>query len=615
MSTEQLIIELDARTAKLDAKLKKVEKQLDGVDDSTKKVDGSLSKLGNVAIAAGAGILKVGAAVVALGTAIGVMTLKAASSRKELELFSRQAKTTTNDFMSLAFATKQYGINAEQIADISKDISDKIGEFAAAGTGTFQDYADVMKLTKEEARLTAIEFQSLSSEEVIGKMVSEMEAANVTGSKMTFVLESMGNDLSKLAPLFSDNSKELNTLKARFDSVNASMNITAGQAEGLKGVAVSFDLVQASLGKSATVISATLAPVIDDFFNDVIEVVPTATQTIIDFANSFLDAENISSKAGVMKELVISQERVALLTEKQENSIGRMNKSHTMALNLEQERLESLEAQLLVLGEQEKIAEARRLKGGQIGGEVGADLDAGSSSGLGTGDEMQAIEDRFKTEELLLSEKLVNELQIIGDNNELKIQLEQEFADNINEIREKASKDKLKIDEQRQKAEQSLERKNISSIMSIVSALVGHNSDVGKALFIASQGLAASEVFFNTQVASMRALAELGPIAGPPVAAGIQASGNLSIAAIAATAFGSLASSSGGGGGGGAGSISAPSTSSEQQPDFQPETSSLELSDSTEGGSQSINITVPDGDEIGQAIANWLTKAQSEGRA
>lgn len=610
MSTEQLIIELDARTAKLDAKLKKVEKQLDGVDDSTKKVDGSLSKLGNVAITAGAGILKVGAAVVALGTAIGVMTLKAASSRKELELFSRQAKTTTNDFMSLAFATKQYGINAEQIADISKDISDKIGEFAAAGTGTFQDYADVMKLTKEEARLTAIEFQSLSSEEVIGKMVSEMEAANVTGSKMTFVLESMGNNLSKLAPLFSDNSKELNTLKARFDSVNASMNITAGQAEGLKGVAVSFDLVQASLGKSATVISATLAPVIDDFFNDVIEVVPTATQTIIDFANSFLDAENISSKAGVMKELVISQERVALLTEKQENSIGRMNKSHTLALNLEQERLESLEAQLLVLGEQEKLAEARRLKGAQIGGEGGADLPEG---GLGTGDEKQAIEDRFKTEELLLSEKLVNELQIIGDNNELKIQLEQEFADNINEIREKASKDKLKIDQKTAKTEEKIESLKRSFAGRTAQTLLSTAGSTQQKLFSIVKDSAAGQIEAYGLTAGAKALAELGPIAGPPVAASYIGWSQVAAGVVRALPLG------GGGGGGGAGALgdgggASGQAQQRQQPDFQPETSSLELSDSTEGGSQSINITVPDGDEIGQAIANWLTKAQSEGR-
>jgi hypothetical protein len=604
MSTEQLIIELDARTAKLDAKLSKVERQLDGVDESTKKVDGSLSKLGNVAGIAGAAILKVGAAALALGTAIGVMTLKAASSRKELELFSRQANTTASDFMSLAFATKQYGINAEQIADISKDISDKVGEFAAAGTGTFQDYADVMKLTKEEARSTAIEFQSLSSEQVIGKMVSEMESANVTGSQMIFVLESMGNDLSKLAPLFSNNSKELNTLKARFDSVNASMNITAGQAEGLKEVAVSFDLVQASLGKSATAISATLAPVIDDFFNDVIAIVPDATQTIIDFANSFLDAENITSKAGVMKELEASQERVALLTEKQENSIGRMNKSHTMALNLEQEKLESLEAQLVVLSEQEKIAEARRLQGGEIGGESGLNIGDGSSSGLGTGDEIQAIEDRFKTEELLLSEKLVRELIIIGENNETKINLEKEFAEKIQSIRDKAENEKLKVDKRTSDELDSADKDTTDKKLNRQDSAINAGMALNTLLFDDNKAIAAGLIVADTATAIMRSLS-------------IAPYDYFNVGIIAATGAAQLANalSSSKGGGSSSGASGGGSSTPATPEDFTPETSSLEFSDATSSGSASFNLTVPDGDEIGQAIANWLSKAQNEGRA
>ena len=167
MATESLIIELDAKTAKLDAGLKKTEDRLAILEDKTKKTDSSFKKLTSTAGMVAGQLAKVSAVVLAVGTAITAMTLKAASSRKELEGFARQAKTSAEDFQALSFATSQYGINAEKIADISKDISDKIGEFAAAGTGTFQDYADVMKLTKDEARTLAIEFQSLSSEEVI----------------------------------------------------------------------------------------------------------------------------------------------------------------------------------------------------------------------------------------------------------------------------------------------------------------------------------------------------------------------------------------------------------------------------------------------------------------
>ncbi|NRA81403.1 MAG: hypothetical protein HRU18_24665, partial [Pseudoalteromonas sp.] len=64
-------------------------------------------------------------------------------------------------------------------------------------------------------------------------------------------------------------------------------------------------------------------------------------------------------------------------------------------------------------------------------------------------------------------------------------------------------------------------------------------------------------------------------------------------------------------GGGGGASISQQETT---QPDFQEQTSSLSLTDSEASGSQTLNITVPDGDEIGQAIANWLNQAKAEGR-
>jgi len=612
MATEELIVKLDARTAKLDAKLKKSTDGLEKLENKTNRADGGLKKLGGGAKIAGAAILKTAAAATALAGAVSAMVISSANGRRELEVLAKQAKTTTEDFQALSFATSRYGIDAAKIADASKDIADRIGEFSAAGTGVFQDYADTMKLSKDEARAAAEEFKGLSSQEILGTMVSRMEEANVSGDAMLFVMESLANDASKLIPLFSNNSKELLELKKRFNDVNDSLQITGTQAAALKDVSDTFTLMTSSMGNASTAISATLAPVFDDFFNDIIEIVPDATQTIIDFVNSFLDAENITSIAGVNKEIEDGQKRIELLTEKQANSIGRMRKSHTINLELELKRKEELEAQLVVLQEQEKSLEnANRLKGGQIGGEGGDPLPEG---GLGTGDEIQEIEDRFKLEEELLAEKLVRELEMVGENLELRRKLTEEYVDNISAIEEKATKDKLKLDMSRHKTEQSLERQNISSIMSIISALVGHNSDVGKALFIGSQALAASEVFFNTQVASMKAVAQLGPIAGPPVAAGIQMSGNLSIAAIAATTLGSLASSSGGGGGGGGGGGSSIGPQQSREPDFVPESSSLEFTDTTDSGAATINLTVPDGDEIGEAIANWLSKAQNEGR-
>lgn len=90
--------------------------------------------------------------------------------------------------------------------------------------------------------------------------------------------------------------------------------------------------------------------------------------------------------------------------------------------------------------------------------------------------------------------------------------------------------------------------------------------------------------------------------------------GSLNAGLIVATGLGEAAGILGGGGDGGASSGNVGGAPQEQQQNFQEDSSRLELTDSNDSGSQSFNIIVPDGDEIGEAIANWLNKAKAEGR-
>ena len=605
---------------------------MDEFEGKTEKADKSLFKMSETGKNVAGGLLNLAKGALAVNAAISAMVLISAKNRKSLELLSNQAKTSAEDFQALSFATSQYGVNAEQIADISKDISDKVSEFSIAGTGAFQDYADTLKLTKEEAREAAKEFTNMTSQEVIGKMVSEMESAGVSAYDMTFALESIGNDLSKLQPAFANNSKELLKLKSRFNDVNESLQITGVQAEKLKEVSTSFELMTTQIGNASTSISATLAPVMDDFFNDVINIVPDATQTIIDFANSFLDAENISSIAGVNTQIQESQLRI-VESQKTLNDLKAAYNSYSRdggALNVNQQkqveeaieservRTQELNDQLIVLNEQNKALEdARSLKGGEIGGETGEGVDTGT----GTGDQIQAIADRFATEEELLVTKLERELQIIGDNDDLKAELEQEFFDNAIErleayekekkkITENSAKTKISIDEKRQKTEQSLESKNVQSLMSIASSVLGQSEGIGKALFLGSQALALSETFVNTQAASIKALT-IDPTG--ILSAKVQTAGNISMAAIAATTIGGLA---GGGDSGISGISSSQSSSEPAQQDFQAQTSSLDLTDSSSSGStqQTITFGSDTGDDLVNAIAEALNKGMSEGR-
>lgn len=85
------------------------------------------------------------------------------------------------------------------------------------------------------------------------------------------------------------------------------------------------------------------------------------------------------------------------------------------------------------------------------------------------------------------------------------------------------------------------------------------------------------------------------------------------IAANGLAQLSNIKSASKGGGTISAGSSGAGASSAPQE-DFQQDTSTLDITESSAGGSQVLNISIPDGDDIGLAIANWIIKAQSEGR-
>lgn len=86
-----------------------------------------------------------------------------------------------------------------------------------------------------------------------------------------------------------------------------------------------------------------------------------------------------------------------------------------------------------------------------------------------------------------------------------------------------------------------------SSAIGLLSALGAKHRGAAIAALTIQKALAVKEILIQSQVASMRALAELGPIAGAPVAASILAKGKISAALVAATGLVEAAQLSSGG--------------------------------------------------------------------
>ena len=282
-----LKVKISAETDDLKKGLNGVSTQLKKVDSRAKKTSKGVDKLSKSAKKAGKTLKVAGAALLLVGVGLTAFVVKSAKARREVELLARQANASVEGFESLAFAAKGFGLEAEQVADISKDLFDRLGEFATAGTGTFQDFLDVTKKTKQEGKDLAESWQHLSSEDVIGNVVSELEAVNATGAQTTFVLESLGNDLSKLSPLFSNNSKELDLLTDRYRKLTQALALTENEAEDLKLVSKAFDELTVTSGKAATKLSAALAPAVEELLNTITDNLPAATKAMVDFVDLF----------------------------------------------------------------------------------------------------------------------------------------------------------------------------------------------------------------------------------------------------------------------------------------------------------------------------------------
>lgn len=144
-------------------------------------------------------------------------------------------------------------------------------------------------------------------------------------------------------------------------------------------------------------------------------------------------------------------------------------------------------------------------------------------------------EGRYADDELSRFQAYYDERLVI-----LQDALEQEKITKEEHDEEIAAMNQEKRDLERE-AEIANQQMILSATADFVSALgnlarqrFGENSALAKAFFLAEKIAAVGHVILNAEVAKIRALAELGPIAGPPAAAAIEVAKNLSLATIAA---------------------------------------------------------------------------------
>ncbi|HCJ0623188.1 TPA: phage tail tape measure protein [Klebsiella variicola] len=189
--TIDLIAKVGGFVQGMDKAERSSQKWRDQVKKDAKEVSSSIIAVGAAAATAAVGIGAAGLAIVK----------NTAQQVTEADRWAKSLKMSTQDLLSWQYAAEQAGLTGDNIADIFKDINDKVGDAVLNKSGEAAQALDTLGLSAEKLSQQSPGKQLLAISSALQKIPSQAGKTNI--------LESLGNDLSKMLPLFDNNNEKL----------------------------------------------------------------------------------------------------------------------------------------------------------------------------------------------------------------------------------------------------------------------------------------------------------------------------------------------------------------------------------------------------------------------
>nr|WP_235842725.1 hypothetical protein [Cereibacter sphaeroides] len=216
-----------------------------------KKAQGSLGLAARSFLAFSA----VGATASAALTGIVAPTARAAN---EISRLSQVANTTPEALQRWSAGARTVGVEQEKLADILKDVNDKVGDFLSTGGGEMKDFFEQIA---PKVGVTAEQFRNLSGPQALQLYVSSLEKAGVSQAEMTFYMEAIANDATLLLPLLRDNGAEMDRLGAAAAGLGAVLGDEA--VEALRRTHLALGQVSTAVAGARDRMAADLAPAVE----------------------------------------------------------------------------------------------------------------------------------------------------------------------------------------------------------------------------------------------------------------------------------------------------------------------------------------------------------------
>lgn len=587
----QRFIDITVRSKKAERNVKNLDRKMKGLGKTTDTVEKSMFSLSKVAsvVSAALAAQKVVAYADAWSNVQSQLKLATSSTEdltkvtNDLLEVSNQTRSsfeaTANLYARLERSTRDLGVSQEDLLGITKSITQA---FIISGASSAEASAGITQLSQALASgvLRGDEFNSVAESaprlmqafaDATGKTRGELRelAAQgaITADVVVQALKDQGEAIEK------DFGQTIPTVAQGITQLSDAILLAVGRLNEVTGAGNAFSSFLGELANDITVLITGEANVksLTDDIEDLTESlqlaqVRGAPETVIQ---------------GLIKDIQTAKEELFLL----ESSVSQTDilkgvfggdrkagaavvipdKPETEAQAARrQSRLDAQQKQFedsVAFFERETQLSERHLR--NI-----LDLEKGIST-----EAIIAEENRFLDKVARLQTRNATELEALGANEAAKVELRKSFDDA--QAAALAEHEQLMSDI-RVSAEEDAAQKIIAikatvnqQAIGLARLLVGNSKTAAIALIAVEKGLGIAQTLVNSQVGATKALAVLGPIAGPPAAASILTFGKISAGLIAATGLAQAASIGGSSpsvGGGGGGGLQAPTATAQELP-------------------------------------------------
>jgi hypothetical protein len=188
-------------------------------------------------------------------TQVAAFVDRTADAAVQVERLARISNAGNAEFQKFAFGAKSVGIEQDKLADILKDVNDKVGEFVQTGGGPLKEFFEKIA---PRVGVTAAQFRRLSGPEALQLYVSSLQKANISQGETTFYMESLASDATALLPLLRDNGKEMLALGEKAEKLGRVLSTEA--LKSAREYRVAIDGMTDSLGALGQRIAISTMP-------------------------------------------------------------------------------------------------------------------------------------------------------------------------------------------------------------------------------------------------------------------------------------------------------------------------------------------------------------------